>query len=44
VIQRWRFGSILISTLAPPPFPTAWFFLFAGAFSFPKKPSSVLFF
>jgi membrane protein YqaA with SNARE-associated domain len=36
-IQRWRFGSILISTLAPPPFPTAWFFLVAGAFSFPKK-------
>jgi membrane protein YqaA with SNARE-associated domain len=37
IIHRWRFGSILISTLAPPPFPTAWFFLVAGAFSFPKK-------
>lgn len=36
-IHRWRFGSILISTLAPPPFPTAWFFLVAGAFSFPKR-------
>lgn len=31
-IHRWRFGSILISTLAPPPFPTAWFFLVAGFF------------
>jgi membrane protein YqaA with SNARE-associated domain len=36
-IRRWRFGAIFVSTVAPPPFPTAWFFLVAGAFSLPKK-------
>lgn len=36
-IQRWRFGAICVSALAPPPFPGPWFFLVAGAFSFPKK-------
>lgn len=36
-ITHWRFGAIFISTVAPPPFPTAWFFLVAGAFSFPRK-------
>lgn len=37
LIERWHAGSILISTIAPPPFPSSWFFLVAGAFSFPKK-------
>lgn len=37
LIDRWRAGSILISTIAPPPFPSSWFFLVAGAFSYPKK-------
>jgi membrane protein YqaA with SNARE-associated domain len=36
-IERWRFGAIFISTIAPPPFPGPWFFLVAGAFSFPRK-------
>jgi membrane protein YqaA with SNARE-associated domain len=30
-------GSIFVSTIAPPPFPTAWFFLGAGAFSMPLR-------
>ena len=29
--------SILVSTVAPPPFPTSWFFVAAGAFAFPRK-------
>lgn len=37
LIDRWRAGSILISTIAPPPFPSSWFFLVAGAFSYPRK-------
>lgn len=37
LIERGRAGSILISTIAPPPFPSAWFFLVAGAFSYPRK-------
>ena len=36
-IQQRRFGAIFVSAIAPPPFPTSWFFLVAGAFSFPKK-------
>jgi len=36
-MDRWRGGSILISTIAPPPFPSSWFFLAAGAFSYPRK-------
>jgi membrane protein YqaA with SNARE-associated domain len=35
-IEHHAAGSILVSTLAPPPFPTAWFFLGAGAFSMPR--------
>jgi membrane protein YqaA with SNARE-associated domain len=30
-------ASIFVSTIAPPPFPTSWFFVAAGAFSFPRK-------
>jgi membrane protein YqaA with SNARE-associated domain len=33
-IGRWHFGAIFVSTIAPPPFPTAWFLLVAGAFDF----------
>lgn len=29
--------SIFVATIAPPPFPTSWFFAAAGAFSFPLK-------
>jgi membrane protein YqaA with SNARE-associated domain len=36
-LGHWRFGAIFVSTVAPPPFPTAWFFLVAGAFSFPRS-------
>ena len=36
-IERHGAGSIFVSTIAPPPFPTAWFFLGAGAFSLPPK-------
>jgi membrane protein YqaA with SNARE-associated domain len=36
-IEHWGFGAILVPTIAPPPCPTAWFFLVAGAFSFPLK-------
>jgi membrane protein YqaA with SNARE-associated domain len=36
-IEHWRFGAIFVPTIAPPPCPTAWFFLVAGAFSFPMK-------
>lgn len=31
-LDRWGSGAILVSTVAPPPFPTSWFFLAAGAF------------
>lgn len=37
-IKRWGLGAIFVPTIAPPPCPTAWFFLVAGAFSFPQKP------
>jgi membrane protein YqaA with SNARE-associated domain len=30
-------GAIFVSTIAPPPFPTPWFFIVAGAFAFPRK-------
>jgi membrane protein YqaA with SNARE-associated domain len=30
-------ASIFVSTIAPPPFPTSWFFVAAGAFSFSRK-------
>src|SRR5262249_9175051 len=36
-IEHHGVGSILVSTIAPPPFPTAWFFLGAGAFSLETK-------
>ena len=36
-IQRWGFGAIIVPTLAPPPFPTSWFFLVAGAFGYTLK-------
>jgi membrane protein YqaA with SNARE-associated domain len=36
-IEHWGFGAIFVPTIAPPPCPTAWFFLVAGAFSFPQK-------
>src|SRR5947209_11588078 len=31
-LLHWGSGAIFVSTVAPPPFPTAWFFLAAGAF------------
>lgn len=34
--------SIFVSTIAPPPFPTPWFFAAAGAFSFPLKKVVIL--
>lgn len=36
-IERWGFGAIIVPTLAPPPFPTSWFFLVAGAFGYTAK-------
>ena len=36
-IEHWGFGAIFVPTIAPPPCPTAWFFLVAGAFAFPPK-------
>jgi membrane protein YqaA with SNARE-associated domain len=36
-IERWGFGAILVPTLAPPPFPTSWFFLVAGTFGYRVK-------
>jgi len=36
-IQHHGSASIFVSTIAPPPFPTPWFFAAAGAFSFPVK-------
>jgi len=36
-IEHWGFGAIFVPTIAPPPCPTAWFFLVAGTFSFPLK-------
>src|SRR4029077_14723130 len=29
--------AVFVSTIAPPPFPTSWFFLAAGAFHHPQK-------
>src|SRR5579864_5901515 len=31
-IEHWGFGAIFVPTIAPPPFPTAWFLLAGGAF------------
>lgn len=36
-LTHWGFGAIFVPTIAPPPCPTPWFFLVAGAFSFPLK-------
>jgi membrane protein YqaA with SNARE-associated domain len=36
-IEHWGFGAIFVPAIAPPPCPTAWFFLVAGAFSFPLR-------
>lgn len=36
-IERWGFGAILVPTLAPPPFPTSWFFLVAGTLGYTAK-------
>jgi membrane protein YqaA with SNARE-associated domain len=36
-VERHSFGAIFVSTIAPPPFPTPWFFVVAGAFSVPRK-------
>ncbi len=36
-IEQWHFGAIFVSTIAPPPFPTAWFLLVAGAFNFSRN-------
>lgn len=36
-IENHGFVSIFLSTVAPPPFPTPWFFAAAGAFSFSRK-------
>jgi membrane protein YqaA with SNARE-associated domain len=36
-VERHGFGAIFVSTIAPPPFPTPWFFVVAGAFSVSRK-------
>jgi membrane protein YqaA with SNARE-associated domain len=36
-IENHAFPSIFVATIAPPPFPTSWFFVAAGAFSVPRK-------
>ncbi len=36
-LENHGFGAIFVSTIAPPPFPTPWFFVVAGAFSVPRK-------
>lgn len=36
-VEHHGFGAIFVSTIAPPPFPTAWFFVVAGALSVPRK-------
>jgi membrane protein YqaA with SNARE-associated domain len=36
-VEHHGFGAIFVSTIAPPPFPTSWFFVVAGTFSVPRK-------
>lgn len=36
-IDDHAFPSLFVSTIAPPPFPTSWFFVAAGTFSVPRK-------
>lgn len=33
-LERWGFGTVFVSTVAPPPWPTAVFLLAAGAFQY----------
>jgi len=33
-LERWGFGAVFVSTVAPPPWPTAVFLLAAGAFQY----------
>ena len=36
-LEHWGSGAILVSTIAPPPFPTSWVFVASGAFHQPEK-------
>lgn len=36
-VEHRGVASIFVATIAPPPFPTAWFFVAAGAFALPRK-------
>jgi membrane protein DedA with SNARE-associated domain len=36
-LERWGFGAIFVSTVAPPPCPTAVFLLAAGAFGYEMR-------
>lgn len=36
-VEQHSFGAIFVSAIAPPPFPTPWFFVAAGAFSVTRK-------
>src|SRR5262249_38908569 len=36
-VEHPAFGAVFVSAIAPPPFPTPWFFVVAGAFSVPRK-------
>jgi membrane protein YqaA with SNARE-associated domain len=36
-VERHSFGAIFVSAIAPPPFPTPWFFVVAGTFEVPRK-------
>jgi membrane protein YqaA with SNARE-associated domain len=36
-VEHHGFGAIFVSAIAPPPFPTPWFFVVAGAFSVPRR-------
>jgi membrane protein DedA with SNARE-associated domain len=33
-LENWGFGAVFVSTVVPPPFPTAVFLLAAGAFTY----------
>src|SRR5512142_303022 len=35
--ERWGYGAVFVPAVAPPPFPTAVFFIGAGAFGYPAK-------
>lgn len=36
-VEHHAFGAIFVSAIAPPPFPTPWFFVVAGALSVTRK-------